>query len=172
MKKILIAALALTVLSVSKVQGQAKERAETIAAEFNKTKHKEKVKNGVKTETHTTIEAKADVREDVSSYAAKYEMGGFGHYIVLRQANNKWEGEYFKTEDGKAVKLATLTDIKIESALLTATINHSDGRSASFEGAFVNRFEHGEKISGLGIRHLLELSNGFVADKAFFKREE
>ena len=159
------------IVSVGTAQSP-KEKAEAIAAEFNKDKHKTKEKNGVVTEKHKVVEATPDVRDEIASYAGKYEMDGFGHFIVLRKTGNGWEGDYLVKKDDKEAKKATLKDIKIESALFTATIHHEDGRSLPFEGVFINRVVNGERSDGLGIRHLLELSNGFVADKAFYKRTQ
>lgn len=171
MKKSIITTIVLGAFIASSVSAQSsKDKAEAIASEFNKDKHKIKEKNGVVTEKNKVVEAKPDVRNDVASYVGKYEMDGFGHFIVLRQGASGWEGEYLTTKDDKEVRKATLKDVKIESALLTATIHHEDGRTLPFEGVFINRFVNGEKSEGLGIRHLLELSNGFVADKAFYKR--
>lgn len=171
MKKSIITTIVLSAFIASCVSAQSsKDKAEAFASEFNKDKHKMKEKNGVVTEKNKVVEAKPDVRNDAASYAGKYEMDGFGHFIVLRQVANGWEGEYFTTKDDKEVSKAILKDVKIESALLTATIHHEDGKTLPFEGVFINRFVNGEKSEGLGIRHLLELSNGFVADKAFYKR--
>ncbi len=173
MKRILVTVISLAILITSKAYGQSpKEKAESIAAEFNKTKHKVKEKNGITTESHKVVEASPDIAGNIASYAGKYELDGLGHYILLHQSNNSWEAEFFKTENGKDTKLASLKDIKIESALLTATIDHTDGRSASFEGVFINRVENGIKSSGIGIRHLLELADGFRTDKVFYRKVE
>ena len=172
MKKQILIALVLAV-PASIVFGQtSKEKAESIAAEFNKDKHKVKEKNGTTIEKHKVVTATPDVRTVVADYAGKYEMDGFGHSIVLRQSGNGWEGEYFVKTDDKDVKKASLKDIKIESGLFNATIHHDDGRVMSFEGVFINRSTNGISSSGLGIKHLMELSNGFSVDKAFYKRAE
>lgn len=173
MKKIVIALFSLTVLLVSKTYSQsAKEKAEAIAAEFSKEKNKEKEKNGATTEKHKVVEAKPDFRDNTAAYAGKYELNGQGDRIVFRYSNNTWEGDYMQLLDNKEVKKATLKDIRIESALLTATIQYTDGKSAPVEGVFINRFKNGEKIPGLGVREVLDLSNGFIMDEAFYKRME
>jgi len=173
MKKIVIALLLLTTMFVTKTYGQStKEKAEAVAAEFNKEKNKIKEKNGVTTETHTVVEAKPDFRDDVTTYAGKYELNGDGDHIVLKYRNNNWEGDYIQVQDNTEMKKGTLTNIQIESALLTATINYTDGKTARIEGVFINRFKNGEKIPGLGIREVLDLSNGLLVNKAFYKRVE
>jgi hypothetical protein len=151
----------------------AKNKAEQIAEEFSKNKVKEKNKNGVKTETRKVVEAVPDIRDNAAGYAGKYELQGFGYSIVLRLlADNNWEGDCFKSEEGQPIKHATLNDIKIESGLLTAIVQHADGRTLPFEAVFINRFENGEKSNGIGIRQVFQLSNGFVTDKAFYTRTE
>jgi hypothetical protein len=173
MKRKILLGLSL-LLGYNTIFGQTpKEKAEQLAAEFSKTKNKEKEKDGVKIITQKIVEATPDIRENTASYAGRYELDGFGHYIILRQLpGNGWEADYFKTMDSETVKQATLKDIKIESGLLTATIHHTDGRVLPFEAVFINRFENGEKTNGLGIRHVLKLSNGFIVDKAFYRRTE
>jgi len=174
MKKTIIAVFSLTFLFAAKTHSQSsKEKADAIAAEFNKEKNKEKEKNGVVTQKHKVVETKTDVRDNTASYAGKYELDGFGHYIVFRNGqNNTWEADYMLLQDGKEIIKAVLKDIKIESALLTATIQYDDGRNLPFEGAFINRYVNGEKTTGFGIPHLPELSNEFALDKVFFKRIE
>jgi len=174
MKKVTIAMSFLTVFIATKAYTQSapKDRAFAIAAEFNKEKNKEKQKNGVTTEKHVLIEAKPDFRDDAASYAGKYELNGEGDRIVLNYLNKNWEADYIQVQDNKELKKGTLTNIRIESALLTATIEYIDGKSAPVEGVFINRFKNGEKIPGLGIREVLDLSNGLLVDKAFYKRVE
>jgi len=173
MKKIIITLVSLTTLFVGKTFGQsAKEKADAIAAEFNKEKNKEKQKNGVTTEKHEVIEAKPDFRDDMSTYAGKYELYEAGDYIVLKYLNNNWEADYFQVKDNKELQKGKLENIRIESAVLTATIEYVDGKTAPVEGVFINRFKNGEKIPGLGIREVLDLSNGILVDKAFYKRVE
>lgn len=173
MKKILISLFLLMTLLAAKTYSQsAREKANALAAEFNKEKNKEKQKNGVTAEKHEVIEAKPDVRDNIASYAGKYELNGAGDRIVFRYLNNKWEADYIQLQENKEVKKAILKNIKIESALLTATIQYTDGKTAAVEGVFINRFKNGEKIPGLGVREVLDLSNGLLMDKAFYKRVE
>ena len=173
MKKNIIATILMCALIATVSSAQSpKEKSEAMAAEFNKGKHKIKEKNGVITKKNKVVEAKPEVREDLASHAGKYEMDGFGHSIVLRQSGNGWEGDYFVKTDDKDVKKGSLKDIKIEAGLFNATIHHDDGRVLPFEGVFINRSANGVSSSGLGIKHLMELSNGFSVDKAFYKRAE
>src|SRR5215510_8979335 len=101
MKKVTIVMIFLTVFIVTKASAQTapKERAYAIAAEFNKEKQKEKHKNGVTTEKHEVIEAKPDFRDNIASYAGKYELHGDGDHIVLKYLNNNWQADYIQVQD-------------------------------------------------------------------------
>jgi hypothetical protein len=173
MKKILILFLTASAFLFVKTNGQtSRQKAEAMAAEFSKQKNKEKEKNGIVTEKHKQIEAKPDFRENPASYAGKYEIDAGEHYIVLRYLPaNTLEGDYVTIQNDREQK-ATLKDIKIDAAIVTATIQYEDGKHVPFEGVFINRFENGEKTSGLGARQVLDLSNGMVADKVFYRRVE
>jgi len=174
MKKITITIICLTTFAVTKMYAQtaAKEKAEALAAEFNKEKNKHKVKNGITTEVHEVIEAKPDFRDNLASYAGTYELNGAGDRLVFRYSNHNWNGDYIQLQDSKEIKKGILNNITIESALLTATIQYTDGKTAPIEGVFINRFKNGEKTPGLGVREVLDLSNGFITDKAFYKKME
>jgi len=151
----------------------AKEKAETLASAFNKEKHKEKTKNGVKTETHTVTVGKPDIRDDFSGYTGKYELNGMNQYLSFQlTADNTLEGAFCSVKEEKEIKDAVLKDIKIEAGLLTATLHSNDGKTAPFEGVFMSRTTNGIKSSGFGINQLVSLNNGFTVDKAFFKKSE
>lgn len=167
MKKI-IGALIGVAYCMSPVFGQTSgEKAGAIAAEFSKKNE------GITTGKSKVVEARPDIRESESSYAGKYELDGLSHYLVFRQvANGQWEMDYFTVQDNQTTRQATGKDIKIDSALLTATLSHIDGRVLPFQGAFISSFENGERTDGFGIRQVLKLSSGFTVDKAFYKKTE
>jgi hypothetical protein len=151
----------------------AKEKAERLASEFNKEKNKQKEKNGQVTETHITVEAKPDYRENVSTYAATYEMVGLDQFITLTQnAGGEWQADFTGKKDGSVVSTGKLKDIKIEDALLTGTLVLPDGKTQAFEAVFISRFVNGEPSKGLGFKQVLSLSNGMMVDRAFYKRKE
>ena len=170
MKKIIVSIFSLSFFLSNTYSLSSRERVDAIAVEFNKEKNKEKEKNGVITGKHKVVEAKPDVRDNIASYACKYELNDFGDYIVFRYLSNNWEADYIQLQNSKEEKKAILKDIKIESALLMATIQYQNGKTLPFEGVFINRFVNGERTDGLGIKQVLDLSNGFIVDRVFFKR--
>lgn len=174
MKKILIATLAAAIcFATTAVAQSAKEKAETLASGFNKEKHKEKIKNGVKTETHTVTIAKPDIKDDLAGYTGKYELQGMNQYLSFQlTADNMLEGAFCSIKEEKEIKDAVLKDIKVEAALLTATLQYNDGKTVPFEGVFINRTTNGVKSTGFGLQQPVSLANGFSVDKAFFKKSE
>ena len=150
----------------------AKQKAEQLASEFSKEKHKTKEKNGEVTKKDVKVEARPDLLQDVSSYAATYELEGMNQFLTLNQSSGLWKGVFTENKDGKTNTTATLKDIKIQDALLTATVIDKDGKEKPFEAVFIIRSGDGYEAKGLGIKQELHLSNGFTLDKAFYRRQE
>ncbi len=173
-KKFFIAVIFGLTCSINANAQTSKEKAEQLASEFNKEKNKQKEKNGRVTEKHITVEAKPDYRENVSTYAATYEMEGLGQFITLAQnAAGEWQADFTGEKNGVLVNTAKLRDVKIQDALLTGTLVFTDGKTQAFEAVFINRFVNGEPSSkGIGFKQVLSLSNGIMMDKAFYKRKE
>lgn len=161
-------------LGFIKATGQTrKDRAEQLAAQFNKEKNKYKEKNGGIIEKHVTIEARPDYRENINTYAATYEMEGTGQYLTLNQSTSgEWQAVFSDETNGILVNAGKLTDVKIDDALLTGTLITPDGKKQAFEAVFINRFVNGEPAKGLGTKTVLSLSNGLMIEQAFYKRKE
>jgi hypothetical protein len=174
MKKFIVFSLLFAIAMHSKAQDlSAKEKAEGLAAEFNKEKNKVKEKNGIVKEKHKKIEATPDIRTDEGGYAATYEMEGFNQFITLsKNDKGEWQADFTGKKDNEMINTGKLTDIKIESALLTGTLVLPDGSTKMFEAVFINRFVNGEPDKGLGFKQVLSLSNGMIVDKAYYKRKE
>lgn len=174
MKKLVILSLVFALAVYTNAQDRsAKEKAEGLAAEFNKEKNKVKEKNGVIKETHKKVEATPDIRPDEAGYAASYEMEGFNQFITLsKNDKGQWQADFTGKKDNALINTGKLTDIKIEDALLTGILVLPDGSTKPFEAVFVNRFVNGEPDKGLAFKQVLSLSNGMIVDKAFYKRKE
>ena len=111
------------------------QRTQEIVAEFNKTKHKVKEKHGIRVEVYVEVRSEAAVKRP-EEYAGVYRLDGNGSALELRvAANGAVEG---KGEDGEG-RGFTLTNGKIEGALLTATKTYANKGSEKFEGVFINR---------------------------------
>src|SRR5262245_36001339 len=130
MKKTILTITAIGLTCLATVNAQSsKEKAQQLAAEFNKSKHKEKSKNGVDVKVDVEIEARPDVKDNAAGYAADYEIGGLGQFLRLSQNENVWKGEFYQHKSGKEVVTAKLKDIKINDGLLTGIVENNDGSS-------------------------------------------
>jgi hypothetical protein len=151
----------------------AKEKAETLAAQFSKKKDKEKEKNGVKTETHVNILAKPDIRENESAYTGKYTLDGMDQYFSLtRSTNNSWEGKFLTARSDRPVENGRLKNIRIESGLITAVLEYPNGSTVPFEGVFITRTGNGTVTHALGISQKLEFPDGTRFDKVVYRKTE
>lgn len=173
MKKLLFTTIVFGLTCLIANAQSSKEKAAQLAAEFNKSKHKEKSKNGVHVKVDVEVEAKPDIRSNVSDYAGTYGIVGMNQYFRLSQNDKGWAGEFFQRESDKETGSVKLKDIRIDGGLLTGTIYNIDGTAKPFEAVFINKFESGQiRSTGMGIKQVLSLSNGFVVDKAYFERVE
>ena len=150
----------------------AKQKAEQLVSEFSKEKHKTKEKNGEVTKKDVKVEARLDIRQNVGEYAATYELEGMGQYLTLEQSSGSWKGIFAESKDGKTNAIASLKNIRIEDGLLQATLIDKDGKEKPFEAVFISRSGNGYETKGIGFKQELHLANGFVLDKAFFRRQE
>ena len=174
MKKLFIISLLFAFVVNTNAQDiSARQKAEELAAEFNKEKNKTKEKNGVVKEKHKKVEASPDIRQDAAGYAATYEMEGFDQFLTLSATGSGgWQAEFTGKKDNAIVSTGKLKEIKIEDALLTGTLELPDGSTKPFEAVFINRIVNGEPAKGLAFKQVLSLSNGMVVDKAFYKRKD
>ena len=153
-------------------------RTQEIVAEFNKTKHKVKEKKGIRVEVYVEVRSEAAVKRP-EEYTGVYRLDGNGSALELRvAANGAVEG---KGEDGEGREF-TLTNGKIEGALLTATKTYANGGSEKFEGVFINRtirsgkspddaVENG-KTFGLGVvGQLMTYGDRIYGSRVFYERQ-
>ena len=156
-------------------QQNAPARAQELAAQFNKTKHKVKEKFGVRSEHYSQVRSQAAVKKP-EEYTGVYRLDFSGAALELRvSANGAVEG---KGEDSEGRDF-TLTNGKVEGALLTATKVYDNGGSEKFEGVFINRTSRTGKTSedaagngtvfGLGVvGQLMKENDRFFESRRFF----
>lgn len=171
-KSILLLATVVLAFCIHSSAQSSKRKAEQLAADFSKEKHKTKEKNGVVTKKDIKVVATPDIRQNVVEYSATYELEGFNQFLTLDQQAGVWRGVYTEQKKGETITLATLKNIAIENALLTATLVGSDGKEKPFEAVFITRAGGGYDSKGLGFKSLVELSNGMSFDRAYFTRKE
>jgi hypothetical protein len=179
---VVIVAIIFFILSLlpSSVYGQtpnSQERTQEIAAQFNKTKHKVKEKHGVRVEAYAEVRSEAAVNRP-EEYTGIYRIDDNASLELRVSSNGTVEGKGVDME-GRAF---TLTNGKIEGALLTATKTYDKGGSEKFEGVFLNRRIRSGKspdeavdngtIFGLGVvGQLLVYGDRVFGDKVFYERQ-
>ena len=155
-------------------------RVQEILARFDKRKHKNKQRPGMRDERFVEVHGEADPRADVREYAGTYEERTLGETIELRVGGDG-RVEAFGTEavEGKARRF-TLRDVRIDGALLFATKVYEDGAAAPFDGLFM-KLERAEGISpqeiqrrstavGFGVVEQRQFSGGTL-DRLFYERK-
>jgi hypothetical protein len=106
------------------------------------------------------------VKQDARAYAGRYV--GIEPSYVLEIRVGPDGGIEATSYEGE--RRATLREIRLSGANMTATKNYRDGAVAKFEGRFVNRVLNGESVFGLLVEGLhLEIS-GATLDRVFYKR--
>lgn len=172
--------LSLLPVSVFGQTQNVQQRTQEIVAEFNKTKHKIKEKKGIRVEVYAEIRSEAAVKRP-EEYTGTYRTDDNGSAALeLRvAANGAFEG---KGEDAEG-RSFTLTDGRIEGALLTATKKYASGGSEKFEGVFINltarsgkspadAVENGTTF-GLGVvGQIVSYGDRIYGDRVFYTRKQ
>ena len=134
---------------------QPSQKAQALAATFNKHKNVVKEKHGVRMEKYKDVRAEPVVKQNVTDYNGVYEVGDLGFLINLQVANDgRVQGNGFEQGRSRAFRLE---NARIEGALLTASKVYQDGTTDRFEGVFLNRTERNSPTApalatfGLGV---------------------
>lgn len=115
------------------------ERTRDIVTSLDKTKHKQKEKNGVVTETYVSVKNEQAAKKNPSEYSGGYEADGYRLDLQVA-ADGTASGTGFDTL-GATAKQSTfnLHDARVEGALLTGTKVYTDGETRKFEAVFTKR---------------------------------
>jgi hypothetical protein len=156
----------------------AQTKTQAIVASFNKFKHVDKEKNGIRKEKYKKIQSEPDVKANPEEYSGAYEIPDLGFALHLRVDNSgKVEGDGYEPvmQDPAVRRTFALKNGKIDGALLTATKVYAGGQTEKLEGVFINRtsFESptdkGFTTFGLGtVGRPIEVS-GLTLDRLFYE---
>ncbi len=116
------------------------DRADSLAASLDKTKHKKKEKGNISVEVFVDMKNTAAVRNNPTEYSGVY--GEDENRLELQVgADGSVQGSGYETSysDGQKRAAYTLKDARISGAVMTGTRVFADGRSEMFEAIFVNR---------------------------------
>lgn len=155
-------------------------RTQELVREFNKTKHKVKEKRGIRIEVYVEVRSEAAVKRP-EEYAGVYQIDGNGAALELRTSGNGALLEAAGEDIGG--RRFTLTNGKIEGALLTATKTYANGETEKFEGVFINRTvrsgkspadaKEDETAFGLGVAgQQINLGGDNYNTRVFYERKQ
>jgi hypothetical protein len=105
-------------------------------------------------------------RQNVRDYAGRY-VGIEESYRIDLQVSDDGSLSGTSREDGRD---ATLTDIRIEGATLTATKVYANGKRAPLVATFVDRVLNGEREFGLIVENQRIELPGLTLTRVFYRR--
>ncbi len=156
-------------------------RTQAIAASFNKKKHVVKEKRGVRVEKYKEVRSEPVVKANPQDYSGTYEVPDMGFALQLQvdQSGSVAGTGYEPAGPDLSVRRRfTLTNGKIEGALLTATEVYADGSRDRLEGLFMNRTafdspnDRGVTVFGLGVIGKHVAVGGLTFDKLFYESKQ
>ena len=152
-------------------------RSSAIAASFSKFKNVSKEKFGIKKSKYLSIRSEPAVLGNPADYSGRYQNADFDFVLHLRvNADGTVTGDGHEPLDDNVNRTFTLTNGRIQGALLTARKVYANGASERFEGAFMNRTikqtpdDLGVKVFGFGIMSKPIVMHGLTIDKFFFEK--
>jgi hypothetical protein len=158
----------------------AQIKTQAIVASFNKFKHVDKVKHGIRKEKYKKIQSEPVVKANPEDYSGTYEIPDLGFAIHLRvDHSGKVHGDGYEPlmQDPAVRRVFTLRNGKIEGALLTGTKVYGSGHTEKLEGVFINQtsFESptdkGFTTFGLGTVSRPVEASGLTLDRLFYELE-
>jgi hypothetical protein len=175
-----IAALMVPVLAPAQSipASSADTRARVIAASFNKSKHVSKEKRGVRKEKWLEITSKPAVNATPAAYSGTYQVEGMGFSLNLRVApDGRVQGTGYDLidSDSNVKRSFTLTNARVQGALITGTKTYTTGGSQKFEGVFIDRTtktsptDPGRTEFGLGVMGDFGYLYGVTLTRLFYK---
>jgi hypothetical protein len=167
--------------SQSIAQGlSVQQRTQEIVSSFNKSKHVIKERHGVRVEKFKEIRSEPEIRKAAADYAGTYETdSGYAFHIGVG-ADGRVEANGTEPAPRQESQRFTLTNAKLEGALLTGTKVYEDGTTEKFEGVFINRTdrdsptESGVRTFGLGVLYDPPKMNpevGFMLTRLFYQQK-
>ena len=162
---------------LAQTPSESAARSNAIAASFSKFKSLSKEKRGVKKEKYLDIRSEPAVLANVSEYSGSYENADFDFVLHLRvNADGTFTGDGHEPLDDNVGRAFTLTNGRIQGALLTARKVYANGATERFEGAFMNRTikesatDPGVRVFGFGTMGKSIEMHGMTIDKFFLEK--
>ena len=155
----------------------AQSRTAVIASSFTKFKDVTKSKRGITKSKYRRVVSEPAVRANPAEYSGTYEVTDFDFALQLRvDSRGVVTGTGYEPVTEGVRRSFTLTNGRIDRALLTATKVYANGGTERLEGAFMNRTsfdsptDKGTTVFGLGtLGRSFELA-GMTIDKFFYEK--
>lgn len=104
------------------------------------------------------------VKENIADYTGKY-IGLEDYYLeITRDVDGQLS---IVSQEGR--QRATLQNISLTGARLTATRVYSDGTTKEFEGTFVNRILNGDSRFGMMVENVEVKFEGLTFNRIFYR---
>ena len=156
----------------------ADTRARIIAASFNKSKHLSKEKRGIRKEKFLEITSTPAIKANPTAYSGNYRVEGMGFSLYLRVAPDgtaQGTGYDVIAFESNVMRPYTLTNARVNGALLSATKTYANGTTQTVEGVFMDRTtksspaDPGSTVFGLGVSGTFGYVSGITLTKLFYQ---
>ena len=105
-------------------------------------------------------------KQEIADYAGKYVGIQPDYYLEITAG----AGGRLNVVSHEGARQATLRDIRVAGARLTATAVYADGATRKFEATFGNRIRDGESIPGIRVESLELKFDNFILNTIFYRR--
>ncbi len=171
---------AITATPEASAQVPAAAKAQSIAAQFNKSKHVSKTRHGTTREKYREIRSVPAIRATPASYSGVYEVDGLDFAMTLSvNRNGKVEGSGWAPLPARddVRQTYTLRNARMNGALLIGTKVYGDGTTQPLEAVFLDMTsfdsptDKGTTTFGLGVLETAWVAGGVSVDKLFYNRK-
>lgn len=107
------------------------------------------------------------VKQNLADYAGKYVGFQDDHFVEISVD----AGGRMLATSHEGNRQATLTNIRVDDARLTATKTYADGSRAEFSAVFVNRILNGETAFGMQVQGPVRVDETLLLERVFYKRQ-
>ena len=104
------------------------------------------------------------VKENIADYAGRYDSGGDYYLEITLGADGQ---PSIISQEG--ARRATMRDIRLTGARLTATRVYADGTTKEFEATFGNRIVNGDSRFGIRMENFQVKIQDFMLDRVFYR---
>ena len=178
---VLITLLVACALSAASQQLSSRDKAQEIAALFNKHKSAVKEKYGVSKEKYKDVRSEPVVKQNLTDYSGVYEVPELGYVISIQvepDGRIQASGYEIGAESNQRSRVFKLEQATIVGGLLTASKVYDNGTAEKFEGVFMNRTartsptDSGVTTFGLGVVLGTPLErDSLTYEKLFYQRQ-